>query len=370
MSRKLLEYSVIYTNRAVNLMSEEFQTCMRELNTNLCKIYSASKCAMIPGSGTTAMESVARQFGNDMDCMIIRNGFFSYRWSQIFETGNITKSLSVIKGNISDSNKISPPDLNSVIANIIQNKPDLFCAPHVETSTGVMLNKDYIKLIGKTVRDNGGLFCLDGIASGSMWVDMEEMNIDIYITAPQKGWSSPASCGVVMLGERAVSKLNETKSSSFTLDLKKWIDVGNAYDNGGFMYHCTVPTDAMMEFNDNVKETMEFGLKEAEKQAQLLGNKFRHLLESNGYPSVADDDCKSPTVVVSYTNNETVNLLKNNGIMVAGYVPFMIDEPNYLRTFRIGLFGLDKLYNIDHTFELFKKALDVKEESVDNIKYL
>ena len=180
----------------------------------------------------------------------------------------------------------------------------------------------------------------------------------------------PASCGVVMMGERAVSALDITESSSFTLDSKKWVDVGNAYDNGGFMYHCTVPTDAMMEFNDNVKETMEFGIEEAEEQAQLLGNKFRHLLESNGYPSVADDDCKSPTVVVSYTNSDTVNQLKNNGIMVAGYVPFMIDEPEDLRTFRIGLFGLDKLYNIDHTFELFKKALDVKEEAVDNIKYL
>ena len=370
MNRKLLEYSVIYTNRAVNLMSEEFQSCMRELNTNLCKIYHAKKCALIPGSGTTAMESVARQFGNNKDCMIIRNGFFSYRWSQIFEKGNIAKSTSVINGNISDSNKISPPDLNIVVENIIQNKPALFCAPHVETSTGVMLSQHYIKTVATAVRENGGLFCLDGIASGTMWVDMEDMNIDIYITAPQKGWSSPASCGVVMMGERAVSMLEETESSSFTLDLKKWVDVGNAYDNGGFMYHCTVPTDAMMEFNDNVKETLEFGIEEAEKQAQLLGNKFRHLLESNGYPSVADDDCKSPTVVVSYTNSDTVNQLKNNGIMVAGYVPFMIDEPEDLRTFRIGLFGIDKLYDIDHTFELFKKALDVKEEAVDNIKYL
>ena len=179
-----------------------------------------------------------------------------------------------------------------------------------------MLNKDYIKKVGSVVRENGGLFCVDGIASGTIWVDMEDMNIDIYITAPQKGWSSPASCGVVMMGERALSMLEETNSSSFTLDLKKWTDVGNAYNQGGFMYHCTVPTDAIMEFNDNVKETMEFGLEQAEEQAQLLGNKFRHLLESNGYPSVAADDCKSPTVVVSYTSNDTVNQLKTNGIMV------------------------------------------------------
>ena len=356
-NKKILEYSVIFTNRATNLMGHKYQQCVRDITNNLCNVYNAQQCALIPGSGTVGMESVARQFTNNKKCLIIRNGYFSYRWSQILETGNITNKTNVIKASLDNKNSITPPDIDLVCDWIKTHKPSLVCAPHTETSTGVMLSDNYIKKVGETVKNIGGLFCLDGIASGTIWIDMKELNVDLYLTAPQKGWSSPASVGVVMLGQHALDKLADTQSSSFTLDLSKWCEVSSCYQDGGFMYHCTVPTDSLLEFDKNIKETLEYGLDKCYENANILGYEMRLLLEKKGYQSVASNNYRSPTVLVSYCNNNMVQPLLNQGIQVAGYVPFMLNEPQGLNTFRIGLFGLDKLKDTKKTLHDFNLGL-------------
>lgn len=357
-TKKILEYSVIYTDRATNLMSKGYQQSMVNITKNLCQVYGAKQCALIPGSGTTGMESVARQFANNKQCLVIRNGYFSYRWSQIFDTGNITDHVHVIKGELDNRNRVSPPNVDQVCNWIETHKPKLVCAPHVETSTGVMLTDSYIQQLSNSIQKVDGLFCLDGIASGTIWTNMRDLGIDIYITAPQKGWSSPASVGVVMLGQRALEKMSEERSSSFALDLSKWCEVSEAYQKGGFMYHCTVPTNSLIEFDKNIMETLDYGLDKCEEKANYLGKEMRNILEERGYNSVASDEFKSPTVVVSYCLDNMVPKLLEQGIQVAGTVPFMIDEPEGLTTFRIGLFGIDKLKNTDQTLNDFKMALD------------
>jgi len=361
---KLLEYSVIYTNRSTNLMGELYKKSFKNLNSNLCNIYNAKKSLIIPGSGSTAMEAVARQFGTNKKCMIIRNGYFSYRWSQIFQhdtPNNITDDILLHKANINmkDDNilSVSPPSISKICDNILKNKPDLICLPHVETSTGVMLDDDYIKEIGNTAKKTNSIVCLDGIASGTIWIDMKKLNIDLYITAPQKGWSSPASCGVIMLGEKIEKDLKEFKSNSFILDLNKWSEITDAYMNDKFMYHCTVPTDAIIQFSDNVEETIDFGLKKAEKNAKYIGKELRNIIELNGYNSIAQDKYKSPTVIVSQCKDNMVEHFKEKGVQVTGFVPFMLDEPKNIQTFRLGLFGLDKLSNPKKTIDDFKNIL-------------
>ncbi len=361
---KLLEYSVIYTNRSTNLMSELYKKSFNSLNSNLCNIYNAKKTLLIPGSGSTAMESVARQFGTNKKCMIIRNGYFSYRWSQILNHGspyNITNDSFVHKGivNVEENNmiNISPPSLRDVYDSILKNKPNLICLPHVETSTGVMVDDEYIKEIGNASKKVGGIFCLDGIASGTIWVDMKKLNIDLYITAPQKGWSSPASCGVIMLGERGYNMIKNTNNNSFILDLNKWLEVTEAYENDKFLYHCTVPTDSIIKFSKTVEETLDFGLNKAENNAKYIGKEIRNLLESKGFNSIASDKYKSPTVIVSQCKNNMVEYFKEKGIQVTGFVPFMLDEPAETNTFRIGLFGLDKLTDPKKTINDIKKIL-------------
>jgi len=361
---KLLEYSVIYTNRVTNLMSPKYIKHFNSLNTDLCNIYNAKKAIIIPGSGSTAMEAVARQFGINNNCMIIRNGYFSYRWNQLFEHGkphNITNNILVHKASVKTNENnivnITPPSVAEVCDSIIKHKPTLICAPHVETSTGIMLDDDYIKEIGYVAKKVGSIFCLDGIASGTIWVDMKKLNIDLYITAPQKGWSSQASCGVIMLNERADNKIKETQSNSYILDLNKWSNVTDAYINNNFMYHCTVPTDAIIDFSKMVDKTLNFGLIKAEKNAKYIGNEIRNILESKGFNSVADDKYKSPTVIVSQCKTNMVEKFKQHGIRVTGFVPFMLNEPGDIDTFRIGLFGLDKLEDPNKTINDFKNIL-------------
>jgi aspartate aminotransferase-like enzyme len=360
----LLEYSVIYTNRATNLMSQSYKNSFKKLNHNLCHIYNAKKTLIIPGSGSNGMEAVARQFGVNKKCMIMRNGFFSYRWSQILDHGkpyNITDNTLVHQANINilknNMISVSPPKISELYDSILKYKPDLICAPHVETSTGVILPNEYIKEIGNAAKKVGSIFCLDGIASGTMWVDMKKLNIDLYITAPQKGWSSQASSGVIMLGDRAIDCLNNTMSNSFILDLNKWSDVTDAYNNDNFMYHCTVPTDSIINFSETVEETLNFGLTKAQDNAEYIGKKIRKLLELKGYNSIAADKYKSPTVIVSQCSNSMVEHFKEKGMQVTGFVPFMLDEPKDTHTFRIGLFGLDKLSNPEKTIDIFKKIL-------------
>ena len=361
---KLLEYSVIYTSRATNLMSQVYKNSFKNLNANLCNIYNAQRAIVIPGSGSTAMEAVARQFGVNRKCMIIRNGYFSYRWSQILDQGkpyNITDDIVVHRATVKTGEdnmvSVSPPSISEVYDSILKHKPALICVPHVETSTGVIVGDEYVKEIGKAARKAGSIFCLDGIASGSMWVDMKKLNVDLYITAPQKGWSSPASCGVIMMGNRAHDQIKNTISNSFILDMNKWLDVTNAYENDNFMYHCTVPTDSIIEFSKTVEETLKFGLNRAESSAKYIGREIRKLLESKGFNSIADDKFKSPTVIVSQCENNMVDHFKKKGVQVTGFVPFMLDEPDNIHTFRIGLFGLDKLSDPEKTIEDLKKIL-------------
>merc|ERR1711935_295299 len=355
----LSEYSVIYTDRAVNLMSATFKEAMRD-TINLLKVaYGAESVALIPGSGTYGMESVARQFATRQKAMVIRNGYFSFRWSEIDEWENITDQLTVIKAEYDPhTRKVSPPSLQTVIEQINKVSPAVFFMPHVETSVGLLLNDDYISAICEAVHAVGGLVVLDGIAAGSLWVNMRKLGVDVYLTAPQKSWTSPAGFAIVILGQRAVDKLETTKGTSFSLDLKKWIGVSDSYMNGGFSYHTTVPSDVIMTFRDAIKEAMDFGLEEA-KQIQIsMGNKFRVMLEARGFPSVASDETKGPTVIVSYCKENMVPKFAANGIQVAGKVAFKLDEPSDLMTFRIGLFGLDKLANPELTLSNFEKVLD------------
>lgn len=361
---KLLEYSVIYTNRSTNLMSQTYKNSFKSLNSNLCNIYNAKKTLLIPGSGSTGMEAVARQFGLNKKCMIIRNGYFSYRWSQIFNHGypnNITSDVLVHKANIKSYENniinVKPPEISKVCDSILKNKPDLICLPHVETSTGILLDDDYIKEIGNTAKKTNSIVCLDGVASGTIWIDMKKLNIDIYITAPQKGWSSPASCGVIMINERANNIIKNTQNNSFILDLNKWSDVTDSYINDNFMYHCTVPTDSIIEFSKTIEETLEFGLDKAQNNAKYIGKEIRKFLENKGFNSIAQDNYKSPTVIVSQCENNMVDYFKQKGIQVTGFVPFMLNEPEDIHTFRIGLFGLDKLSNPEKTIENFKNTL-------------
>tara|TARA_Y100000389_G_scaffold76400_1_gene73066 strand:+ start:10529 stop:11566 length:1038 start_codon:yes stop_codon:yes gene_type:complete len=345
-------------------MSQSYKNSFKKLNNNLSYIYNAKKTLILPGSGSTAMEAVARQFGLDKKCMIIRNGYFSYRWSQLFNHGapyNITDNIIVNKATVKINDignvSITPPAISQICDNILKYKPNLICAPHVETSTGIILEDEYIKEIGKTARKVGSIFCLDGIASGTLWIDMKKLNIDLYITAPQKGWSSPASCGIIMMGDRVYDNIKNTESNSFILDLNKWMQVTTAYENDNFLYHCTVPTDAIISFSDAVEETLDFGLEKAQNRAKYIGKKIRKLLESNGYNSIAEDPNKASTVIVSQCKNNMVNHFKQKGMQVTGFVPFMLDEPNNIHTFRIGLFGLDKLANPQKTIEDFQKVL-------------
>ena len=361
---KLLEYSVIYTNRSINLMSQIYKNSFKNLNYNLCNIYNARKTLLLPGSGSTAMESIARQFGLGKKCMIIRNGYFSYRWSQIFEHGkpfNISNDITVHKGIVNTSPNqtvtISPPPISQIIDSIKKEKPNLICVPHVETSSGILLPDDYINEIGQAAKKNDCIFCLDGIASGTLWIDMKKLNIDLYITAPQKGWSSPASSGVVMVGDRAYNKIKDTQSNSFILDLNRWLEVTEAYEEDQFKYHCTVPTDSIINFSQSVDETINFGLDKAKNNAIYMGKEMRKLLESNGFTSIADYRYKSPTVIVSQCKTNMVEHFKDKGIQVTGFSPFMLNEPDYVNTFRVGLFGLDKLSDPEKTIHNFKQAL-------------
>ena len=292
--------------------------------------------------------------------MVVQNGYFSYRWSQILSynhPNNITNNLLIHKAGVEkkedDKVCISPPPIAQICDSILKYKPDLICAPHIETSTGLMLPDEYIQEIGNTARKVGSIFCVDGIASGSMWLDMKKLNIDLYITAPQKGWSSPASCGVIMIGERAHDKIKDTTSNSFILDINKWLDVTDAYINNEYLYHCTVPTDSIITFGNAVQETIDFGLDNAKTNAVYIGTEIRKILESNGFNSITEKQYKSPTVIVSQCKNNMVDNFKQKGLQVTGFVPFMLNEPKYVHTFRIGLFGLDKLANPEKVIKDF-----------------
>ena len=364
----LLEYSVVFTDRSLNSMSQQFQAVMRDISAGLKEAYQADAVALVPGGGTFAMEAVARQFGHDEDVLVIRNGWFSFRWSEIFEKTDIARNVQVqCAGPASSSDghnqftPFRPADIEAVCSQIEASKPGLVCAPHVETSAGMILPDDYIRAVADATHKAGGLFVLDCVASGVLFVDMKELGVDVLVTAPQKGWTSTPCSGVVMMSEAALSKLEGTNSSSYAVDLKKWFAIMQAYENGGHAYHATLPTDGLKQFRDTIDETREIGF-QAVKQAQIeLGRKMRELTESHGFQSVSADGFKAPTVIVNFTTDmdmKTGKKFAENGVQIAAGVPLEIGEPDDYMSFRIGLFGLDKLRDIEGTVNRFRTVLE------------
>lgn len=359
----LLEYSVVYTDRAVNHMSKSFQSVMNDISGMLKEVYSAKAAVVVPGSGTFAMEAVARQFATQQHCLVIRNGWFSFRWTQILEMGSIAEKTTVLQARqIADEAQapFAPVDLDEVVSVIKAEKPACVFAPHVETSAGMMLPNAYLKAVAEAVHSYGGLFILDCIASGAMWVDMEACGVDVLISAPQKGWSGSPCCGLVMLSDAAVKATKNSQSTSFSCDLGKWLDIMQAYESGGHAYHATMPTDALHVFRDVMKETQDFGFAKAATAQQELGRGIRDLLESQGYISVAAPGFQAPGVVVSYTNDAAISngsKFAAHGIQIAAGVPLQCGERDDFSTFRIGLFGLDKLKNVPRTIEHLANVL-------------
>src|SRR5210317_309401 len=299
----LLEYSVVYTDRSLNHMSQAFQGVMNDISSALKNVYSAEAVVVVPGSGTFGMEAVARQFATGKNCLVIRNGFFSYRWSQILEMGDIAQNITVMKARrleeVSGS-PFAPAPLNEVVSTIRAEQPDIVFAPHVETSSGMLLPDDYIRAVADAVHEHGGLFVLDCIASGTIWVDMQASGVDVLISAPQKGWSASPCCGLVMLSALALDTLQGTKSTSFACDLGKWLQIMQAYENGGHAYHATMPTDSLTRFRDTLLETEAYGFAKVAADQAELGRRVRDLLASKGISSVAADGFGTPGVVVAY----------------------------------------------------------------------
>jgi len=359
----LLEYSVVYTDRSLNHMSDSFQKVMNDVSSSLKEVYNAEKVVLVPGGGTYAMEAVARQFATNQSCLVLRNGWFSFRWSQIFEMGNIPSEEIVLKASrVSGDSQapFAPPNIDEVVELIKKKKPAMVFAPHVETSSGIILPDDYIRSIATAVHSVGGMFVLDCIASGAIWIDMKECGVDVLISAPQKGWSASPAFGMVMLSSDAAEKINETKSTSYSCDLLKWLQIMQAYESGGHAYHATMPTDAIKHFRDTVNETAEFGFDNARKKQQELGDKVSALLEKNNITSVAAKGFQAPGVVVSYTTDKEIqngSKFKNIGMQIAAGVPLQCDEGDDYQTFRLGLFGLDKLKDVDAVVKKLEQAI-------------
>ena len=360
----LLEYSVVYTDRALNHMSKRFQRVMQEVSASLKQVYGARSAIVVPGSGSFGMEAVARQFATGKSVLVIRNGWFSYRWSQIFEMGGIPSETLVLKARVTGPEAqapFAPAPIDEVMATIRRAKPDLVFAPHVETSAGLILPDDYLRAIAAAVHEHGGLFVLDCVASGALWVDMAATGVDILVSAPQKGWSSTPCAGLVMLGERARERIDGSTSSSFSMDLKKWLSIMETHEKGATAYHATLPTDGLAQLRDAMQETAAFGFAQAKVAQQALGDRVRALLVSRGIASVAAAGFQAPCVVVSHTERadwSNAQAFAALGLQIAPGVPLACDEPANFRSFRIGLFGLDKLKNVDRTVDTFERALN------------
>ncbi|WP_293452614.1 aminotransferase class V-fold PLP-dependent enzyme [Planktotalea sp.] len=360
----LEEFSVVFTDRSLNSMSGAFQSVMNDISSMLKEVYGADSVALIPGGGSYGMEAVARQFARGADVLVVRNGWFSYRWSQIIETGGLTQSCTVMKARQTGNDTrapFAPAPIDEVVATIRSEKPAIVFAPHVETSAGVILPDDYVTALAAAAHEVGALMVLDCIASGCAWIDMKATGVDVLISAPQKGWSASPSAGLVMMSERAIARLDETTSDSFAIDLKKWYQIMQAYENGGHAYHATMPTDALRAFRDTMIETKEYGFDKLQAAQWQLGNEVRAYLKSKGITSVAADGYGAPGVVVSYTDDPAIqngSKFSALGMQIAAGVPLQCDEPDDFRTFRLGLFGLDKLYDVDGTMGRLTKVLD------------
>ena len=360
----LIEYSVVYTDRSLNHMSQSFQGVMRDISSTLKKVYNAHAVAVVPGSGTFGMEAVARQLATGQKTLVIRNGWFSYRWTQIFEMGQIPAASTVLKARpVSEGPQaaFAPAPLDEVLATIAAEKPQVVFAPHVETSSGMILPDIYLRAVADAVHAVGGLFVLDCIASGTLWVDMQACGIDVLISAPQKGWSASPCCALVMLSEAAQARVEATQSSSFACDLKKWLQIMQAYEQGGHAYHATMPSDALARFRDAMKEAEANGFAQVCEQQRELGRRVRAMLASKGFKSVAAEGFEAPGVVVCYTEDAQIkngSKFAAQGLQIAAGVPLQCDEPADFQTFRLGLFGLDKLGNVERTVATLEQALD------------
>ncbi len=360
----LLEYSVVYTDRALNHMSQRFQRVMQDVSATLKQVYGARSAIVVPGSGSFGMEAVARQFATGKKVLVIRNGWFSYRWSQIFEMGAIPAETTVLKARLTGPGPqaaFAPAPIDEVVETIRRTKPDVVFAPHVETSAGLLLPHDYLRAVGAAVHAHGGLFVLDCVASGAIWVDMAACGVDVLVSAPQKGWSSTPCAGLVMLGESARERIDGTTSTSFSMDLKKWLLIMETHEKGGMGYHATLPTDGLAQLRDVMQETAAFGFENARAAQQALGDRVRALLVAKGIASVAAPGFQAPCVVVSYTEKtdwHNGRAFAALGLQIAPGVPLACDEPADFKSFRIGLFGLDKLKNVDRTVATFERALN------------
>lgn len=360
----LLEFSVVYTDRSLNHMSEAFKGVITDISKILKEVYNAKSALVVPGSGTYGMEAAARQFATGRKCAVIRNGWFSYRWTQIFEMGGISNDLHVIQGRQLANEfegAYAPPPVDEVVAWIRKEKPAVVFAPHVETSAGMILPPEYLRAVGEAVESVDGLFVLDCIASGAMWVDMVASKVDVLISAPQKGWSSSPCCALIAMSERARQKIDATQSTSYSCDLKKWLQIMETYEKGAHIYHTTMPTDSLRVLRDVMKETQAAGFANLKKNQEDLGLKVRALLEAKGFKSVAAPGFQAPCVVVSYTKDPDIQNGKKFmalGMQTAAGVPLQVGEREDFRTFRIGLFGLEKLLDIDRTFGHLSSALD------------
>ena len=360
----LLEYSVVYTDRSLNHMSKDFQSVMRDISRLIKEVYHAHSAVLVPGSGTFGMEAVARQFATDKPVLVLRNGWFSYRWTQIFDMGRIPSSCTVLKARrlkAGAQEPFSPAPIDEVVRTIAAEKPAVVFAPHVETSCGMMLPNDYLRQVADAVHAVGGLFVLDCIASGAMWVDMQACGVDVLVTAPQKGWSSSPCCAMVALSERARQAIDGTTSTSFACDLKKWLQIMEAYESGGHAYHATMPTDALKRLCAVMLESQALGFDRLRLAQAELGRKAREMLSRHGIPSVAAPGFEAPGVVVSYTQDPEVQSSKKflaQGLQTAAGVPLQCDEGSDFMTFRIGLFGLEKLHNPARSVQQLAQALD------------
>lgn len=360
----LLEYSVVYTDRALNHMSAAFQGVMRDISRTLKAVYRAEAVIVVPGGGTFGMEAVARQFATGRKCLVLRNGWFSYRWSQIFDMGAIPATTTVLKARRTGDEPqapFAPAPLDEVLASIRAETPDLVFAPHVETASGMLLPDAYLRAVADAVHAHGGMFVLDCVASGALWVDMAATGVDILITAPQKGWSGPPCGALVCLGATALQRIDDTVSTSFAADLKKWLQIMQAYEKGGHAYHATLPTDGLAALRRVMREAEDHGFEKLRAAQLELGVKVRALLADRGFRSVAAPGFEAPGVVVCYTDDPEIQSAKKfiaQGLQTAAGVPLQCDEPADFRSFRIGLFGLDKLYAVDRTVATLADALD------------
>ena len=362
----LLEFSVVYTDRALNHMSKRFVGVAQDILGVLKEVYHAHTAVLVPGSGTFGMEAVARQFANGQKVLIVRNGWFSYRWTQIFDTGNFGLGGGAVvckarKQGTSSQDPWAPCPAEEVAATIRAEKPKVVFAPHVETASGIILPDDYIRTISDAAHEVGALLVLDCVASGAMWVDMVKTGVDVLISAPQKGWSSSPCCAMVMLSERARTAIEDTQSSSFSCDLKKWMQIAEGYEKGQHAYHTTMPTDALVRLRDVMLETRAYGFAKVREEQIELGHQVRALLESRGFPSVAAEGFKAPGVVVSYTTDPDIQNGKKflaADLQTASGVPLQCDEGADFQTFRIGLFGLEKWHNVERTVGHLQAALD------------